>query len=295
LGVIIFYFFVCIYLFKNKKHFDVIHIHGDWSSLLFTNIIKRLTKAKVLVFSLHDQIGNKFTHKKLLPRLLKNVDIIFSTGYETAEEVEKICDQTVTVQPSGVNGLFFQNIQKYFNVEKKRVVTVANLFPKKNISMILEIAKEIPSVEFDIIGGGSQYEKLMTEIKQKKLNNVNLLGMKSAHEVYEAYQNADCFLLTSLAEGTPTSMMEAMVVGLPIVSSNAGGIEHIVKDGENGYVIKNMQKEEYTDKLTKILNNTALTKKMSQNNRELGKIFSWDHVAKRITTLTQEVLNAKQN
>jgi len=90
-------------------------------------------------------------------------------------------------------------------------------------------------------------------------------------------------------------MMEAMVVGLPIVSSNAGGIEHIVKDGENGYVIKNMQKEEYTDKLTKILNNTALTKKMSQNNRELGKIFSWDHVAKRITTLTQELLNAKQN
>jgi glycosyltransferase involved in cell wall biosynthesis len=292
LGIFIFYILIIIHLTIKRRSFDVLHLHGDWSSLVFSNIIKYLAGAKIVVFSMHGEVSNKFTHQKLLPYFLNKTDIVFSTGYETAKEIKKICDKNVIVQPSGVNELFFQNNPKTFNRGRKHVVTVANLFPKKNIPLVLEIAKELQDVDFDIIGDGPEYKKLITQITDYELNNVNLLGARSPEEVYESYISADCFLLTSFAEGTPTSMMEAMVVGVPIVTSNAGGVDHIVKDGHNGFVVNSMIKNDYIVKLKEILNNEELTLRISNNNQELGKSFSWDYVAAHITNITRETLNA---
>lgn len=294
IGILMFYSAIIIRLVRHRDTFDVVHIHGDWSSLLFVRFLKYLVNSKLIAFTIHGQITKKFTHQKLFPRLLKSVDLIFSTGYEAANEITYLTKKNVFVQPSGVKQVFFQDFHRQFNSRMKRVVTVANLMPKKNIELVLEIAKELRDVEFCIIGDGLEKNKLLSKIDNEQINNVKLLGFKSPGEVFDVYIKSDCFLLTSLAEGTPTSMMEAIVTGLPIVVSNAGAIDNLVKDGEHGYVIKSMRKEDYMDKLKKILNDSELTQKMSQKNKLLGESFSWDCVAKRITTLTKGALDARK-
>lgn len=293
IGILIFYILIIIQLIQKKEKFDILHIHGDWSSLLLVKILKKLTKSKITVFSIHDQLSNKFTHKKLLPKLLKNIDLIFSTGYDSAIQLKKTSDKQVVIQPSGINETFFEQFNKKFTKNRFSVVTVANLFPKKNITFILDIAKILKDFTFVIVGDGIQKLSLKEKIKNENIYNVQLVGFKTTEEVKLYYQNSNCYLLTSFAEGTPTSALEAMACGLPIVSSNAGGLSNIVKDGINGFIINDFNKNNYIDKLNLIKNNLELQKKIYNSNIELAKNYIWENVAKNITNKIEETLNEK--
>jgi len=293
LGVIIFYFFVCIYLFKNKKHFDVIHIHGDWSSLVFVKLLKNITSAKIVIFSVHGEISHSFTHQKLLPKLLKYVDLIFSTGYESAKVLKSITDTKIVIQPSGINNIFFKYCMALKKDQSFRVITVANLVSVKNLDLILDISKQLKNIKFKIAGEGQEYILLKKRIEDENLVNVSLLGFRDSDEINRLYRDSDCFLLTSLAEGTPTVIMEAMAVGLPIVCSNAGGMEYFLKDYENGFVLKSFNVQEYIEKLELLMREESLRIKIATQNKITAARFSWNNVAQRITTITQEALNEK--
>jgi L-malate glycosyltransferase len=293
IGVVIFYKLILLKLFFKKKHYDIIHIHGDWSSLIFVKFLKKLVNAKLIVLSLHDQLSPKFTHQKLLPKLLNNVDLIFSTGYDTAEELRKLSSKKVIVQPSGINKIFFQKFDKNFKNDLFTIVTVANLFPKKNIELILEIAQKLQECIFIIVGDGDHRQAIEYIINNKKISNVKLVGFKTPEEVRYYYQNSDCYLLTSFAEGTPTSALEAIACGLPIVSSNAGGLGNIVKEFKNGFVIVDFDKNKFIKKLQFLKSNLKLRQAIFINNIEVAKNYSWIKVSKNITEIMRQKLSEK--
>lgn len=293
LGLFVFYFLIVLKLFLKKQPFDIIHIHGDWSSFLFVKLLKKLTNAKMVVLSLHDQLTQKYTHQKLLPSLVQDIDLIFSTGYDTAKELEKLSGKKVIVQPSGINEIFFEEFDKKYENDRFTVVTVANLFQKKNIELVLEIAKELRECKFVIVGDGSHRAVLENIINIQNISNVELVGFKSAIKVREYYQQSNCYLLTSFAEGTPTSALEAMACGLPIVSSNAGGLGNIVKEYKNGFVINDFDKNRYIQMLQLLQNDIDLRKKMFESNKKLAENYRWHNVAENITNKMKEVLNEK--
>ena len=294
MGMQIFYLAVIWKLIKDKENFDVIHIHGDWSSLLFVKQLKRLTNAKLTIFSIHDQLTSKVTHQKFLPALIKNVDLVFSTSYAAAMELEQLSHKNVIAQPSGVKKIFFKSFFKMIDSPKFKIITVANLFPKKNLDLILEIAKEMSDYDFTIIGTGSQEMQLQNKIKKDNISNVNLVGFKSENELVSYYQQSNCFLLTSYREGTPTAILEAMACGLPIVTSNVGGIDNIISDGTNGFVIKTFDKKDYIEKILMLKNDLKLREKIFQSNQNLALQYKWDNVAGNITNITKDMLNAKE-
>lgn len=293
IGFFIFYFLIVFKLLLKKQKFDIIHIHGDWSSLLFIKLLKKFTNAKLVVLSLHDQLTSKYNHQKLLPKLVQDVDLIFSTGYDTANELEKLSGKKVIVQPSGINEIFFQEFEKSFESKSFTVITVANLFPKKNIEFVLKIAQELKECRFVVVGEGTHREVLENIIQENKITNVELVGFKTPEQVREYYQKSDCYLLTSFAEGTPTSALEAMACGLPIVSSNAGGLGNIVKEKENGFIIDNFDKNKYIEKINFLKNNRNLIERIFKNNRCLSQNFKWINVAENITRNIEKVLNEK--
>ena len=289
----IFYFGIILKLVFKKEKYDIVHIHGDWSSLIFIKILKKLSKAKVVVFTIHGLITNSYPHRNFLPVMLKHVDLIFTTGHESARVIKKMVDKQVIIQPSGINNIFFQSSVRHFENEKFNIVTVANLVPIKNIKLILEIAKDLPYIEFVIVGEGPEKDMHQNNINTNNIRNVKLLGYKTPCEIKKIYDESDCFLLTSLAEGTPTSALEAMTSGLPIISSNAGGINNIIIDYINGFVIDNYEKENYVSKIKLIKDNVELRKLIYNNNKDLSENFRWDKVAERITQLKVECFNKK--
>ena len=101
------------------------------------------------------------------------------------------------------------------------------------------------------------------------------------------------FLLTSFFEGTPTSVLECCARGLPIVTSNVGGMKSIIKEKENGFVIDSYDKFKFKKAIDEIYNNPDLSKIMSKNNTILGAEFIWDKVANNITQKIKMKLNTK--
>ncbi|TLP37772.1 glycosyltransferase family 4 protein [Arcobacter arenosus] len=291
-GIFIFYFIIILNLILKKEKYDVVHIHGDWSSAFFSKILKKLTNAKIIVFSIHDQLSSSYMHQKLLPKLVKYIDLVFSTGYDTAKVLEYLSKREIIVQPSGINEIFFENYLEVKN-EVFTVITVANLFPKKNIELILEIAKKLKEYKFIIVGDGTQKSQLINKIKSENILNVKLLGFQTPQEVRSNYQKSDCFLLTSFAEGTPTSALEAMACGLPIISSNAGGLGNIVKDNKNGFIIKDFDKNKYIEKIELLKTNEVLRKKMSKTNLKLAQNYKWENVANYINYKMERLINEK--
>jgi len=283
IGIIVFYILITLKLFLKKEKFDVIHIHGDWSSLVFAKLIKKLTKANVLAFSIHDDIKDSFLYKVLISKLLKPVDVIFSTGYAAAKKIEMFTKKKVIVQPSGINKIFFESKARSVKDSDFTVITVANLVPKKNLNLVLDIAKELPSMNFIIVGEGNEREKLQSRIDLENISNLKLLGYKSPLELNTLYRQSNIFLLTSFKEGTPTSILEAMACGLPIVSSNAGDIKNIIRDDVNGFILDNWVKQKYINILLKFQNKSFV--EIRKNNIEYAKEYKWEYVSSQITNV----------
>jgi glycosyltransferase involved in cell wall biosynthesis len=86
-----------------------------------------------------------------------------------------------------------------------------------------------------------------------------------------------------------------MAAGLPIISSNAGGMEYFLQDGKNGFVVKSFDVKDYVSKIKLLMNDVELKRKIIDNNIHHSQKFSWDYVGKRITILMQESLSEKEN
>ena len=287
IGLLFFHFLVLIRVLMNRDKFDIVHIHGDWSSLVFSKLIKMFVRADKVIITIHDQISNKLLQQKALAAGLRSVDIVFTTGYETANQLEKLTSKKIIVQPSGVNEIFFSDFNRNFENEKFTVVTVANLFAKKNIELILEIAKVLKKFKFILVGDGNHRKVLENIIQRNNIDNVELVGFKSAEIVRKYYYESDCYLLTSLSEGTPTSILEAMACGLPIVSSNAGGVKSIL--GKHNCVVESSNNNhQFIDCLSKFSVNLKLRCYVSEKNRMQSKKYAWKNVAKNID---QYILN----
>lgn len=278
--LLIFHFLVLVKVFVKREKFDIVHVHGDWSSLVFSKIIKVLVRADKVIITIHDQISDKLLYKKTLSVVLRFADVIFTTGYETANQLKRLTNKKIIVQPSGVSEIFFSEFNRNFESKKFTVVTVANLLPKKNIELILKIAKALEEFEFILIGEGCHRKVLESIVQRENIGNVKLAGFKTTKEVKEYYHQSDCYLLTSFAEGTPTAALEAMACGLPIVSSNAGGVEFVF--GQNNFVLKSNDKQQFVKCLSRLSKDTTLRQNISKKNIAQSKKYLWKNAVKNI-------------
>jgi glycosyltransferase involved in cell wall biosynthesis len=282
IGVFKFYIFLIIYLKKLNLESKCLHIHGDWSSFIFSPLIKKIVRAENIYFSFHGKIHGNITHSFLLPFLVRKFcKNIFVTGYDSFVRLKDT--KKAIFQPSGINHIYFDNKLIVKNENSKfKIITISLLRPQKNLITFLKIASLLPEYEFEIVGDGDQYLYLQQYAVINNIKNVTFLGMHTPPNIKNFLIKANVFLFTSLEEGTPTVVLEALACGLPIVTSNAGGISNILKDNINGYVIKHdfTNPDLYIPHIKKILTDVNLQNHIRENNIYLSKNFSWDIVSK---------------
>lgn len=133
--------------------------------------------------------------------------------------------------------------------------------------------------KFYIIGGGSDKDKLEKEIEQKKLSEkVKILGSKPNALIQDFYSVADIFINPTMAEGFPRVIIEAMAVGLPIVTTDAGGINDIMPAIQQEYIVDKKDRDAFAAKmveLAQLKNKTDL----GRENRNHVIRFSTENVA----------------
>lgn len=277
-------FFFCIqiayYLLRSKNKYDVVHLHGDWSLFVWGYLFKRIVGAARLVGTNHAAIYPGM-RKKLLAVSIRNYDTMYYTGYEAYSIMSGITQSVF--QPSGINPLFF-NLAESDSEKDIDVITTAYRRPEKNLKTVVEIARKLPGCSFVLIGSGPETDMLKNLVDTYNLKNIILMDAMPVEDVINYLKRSRVFLLTSLLEGTPTSIMEAMSIGLPIVSSDVCGISQTVKQATNGYMISNPYDiDKYCNAIKSILNDKDIYQKMADANERASIHFNWDEIEKNIT------------
>lgn len=130
-----------------------------------------------------------------------------------------------------------------YNRVKKEIVTVGRLEAQKNHKLLIDafekMADIFPEYNLKIYGTGSLENKLKEQIQKLHLESRVLLMGNSSHVLDDIKQAAQ-FVLSSDFEGLPNSLIEAMALGLPCISTDCspGGAREVIKDGENGLLTK---------------------------------------------------------
>ena len=159
-------------------------------------------------------------------------------------------------------------------LKDKRLVSVGRLSPEKGYDDLLKIFKELNKTykdwKLDIVGSGNEEENLKNYIKENNLEkSVTLHGFKDTKFIYDLFNKSSIYLMTSHTESFGIVLIEAMSAGLPCIAfSSAEGANEIIKDSYNGYLIDNRNKEEYIEKVKKLMDNYELRKKLGINARE---------------------------
>ena len=272
---------------------DIVHIHDF--QLLFT--YKYVPRGTPLILTWHIPFIANMS-KQLRDFLIKHLNeydkVVFSSpeyidaaikaglNKEKAELIYPITD-TRFFQPIDTNKAAV--LEKY-NIPKnsKTILCVQRIDPKSGheqlIRALSKIKKQVPTAKLIFVGSDSMSNKLSKDREQikkqilKLIKNQNLekdiifTGNIDTPSLLNLYNTADLVALCSKNEGFGLSITEAMACGKPVVGTKVGGIPIQIKDNINGYLVDVKDIDATADRITKILKDKTLQKKMSQNSLE---------------------------
>ncbi len=183
--------------------------------------------------------------------------------------------------------------QKWGISEEDRLVgIVARLAQVKDHFTFIGAAeillRNAPRIKFLISGEGPLKDQLKRHIVEKGLErSVLMLGFVPSIEIVLSI--LDIFVLTSLSEGFPISILEAFAAGLPVVATNVGGIPEVVQPGENGFLVEPRQPARLARKIQTILDDSVLMAKMRKNTRKTTGHFRIEKTAQRTIDCYEEI------
>ena len=166
--------------------------------------------------------------------------------------------------------------ERNFNKEAITLLFLSTISTNKGIYVALNTFKELqkthPELNLVIAGDGAELENTKAMVNNENIPNVSFTGFVSGAEKRDVFLKADIYLFPSFYEGMPTSVLEAMCFGLPIVCSNVGAIPEIFEEGKMGHIIlKKNDVYQYKEAIANIIGNKVILEEMSVYNNDLGK------------------------
>lgn len=272
-----------LYKLFRRIQTDIVHFHLDSTIKYIIPFLFIFDKVKY-VYTIHSKLTqlnvnsfrllNTFFHSK---KNIKYVCISSKIKTEFINHFKNLCFYNI---PNGVNKIqktnlyekVKQEIRKYKkNEATKLAISVGNVDDIKNRILLVKAFSKFKQENIVAIVLGKTVKedsKIMQEIRKNNSGNVYFLGLKE--NVGDFLNEADFFVMTSLFEGMPISALEALSVGLPMVSTPAGGMVDLVEDGINGFVSDDFTLENFVKQISSFLD---LDKKELQEmkNRNIEK------------------------
>lgn len=184
-----------------------------------------------------------------------------------------------------------KRIELGFTEEDIVLISMGDLIARKNYKVAIDaIAKcKNPRLHYIICGKGEELNDLKKQVEELCIEKqVHFLGFRS--DIKELLAASDIFLFTTLQEGMPRSMMEAMATGLPCVASNIRGNVDLIENGVGGYLCDSRDVDSFTKAICQLMNSNELRKKMSVCNLTSIKNYDISVVQKEISDIYGEVL-----
>jgi glycosyltransferase involved in cell wall biosynthesis len=164
------------------------------------------------------------------------------------------------------------------------------------LSAFARIRQKFPAARLTIAGSGprrGQLERLATELHIASA--VTFTGRLDNERIHELYRSADLLLNSSLVDNTPISLLEAMASGVPIVSTNVGGVPHLVRDGETAILVSPRDPEAMAAAAVRVLGERQLSQKLRAAGLDAIQAYAWNSVRMRLFNVYTTAVAAERS
>jgi glycosyltransferase involved in cell wall biosynthesis len=147
--------------------------------------------------------------------------------------------------------------------------------------VMAELLKSYPDAELCMVGpnkDGSMAEFRDYIWQQGYQEHVKITGKLLKEEWIRLSEDYDFFINTTNVDNTPVSVIEAMALGLCVISTDPGGIPYLLNDGTDSFLVKSSDYSAMADRISQLLNNHCLAASLSEAARLKAESFDWNKV-----------------
>lgn len=161
--------------------------------------------------------------------------------------------------------------------------------PQCALKAFSEVLKVLPDAQFRIAGDGSERDSLQALARELGVaKQVNFLGHVPNERLSEHYRWANMFVNSSIVDNQPVSILEAFASGLPVVTTNAGGIPHMVADGVTGIVV-DVDHHKLAEAILTLAGDPELCAAISRKAAEEVKQYGWESIFPRWVAIYEQL------
>ena len=260
-------YWTAAFLIRGRKY-DIVHAHFGPNGLLAVALrqIGAIDSSTKIVTTFYGYDVHRYprNHGQDVYRpLFDRGDLILTLSQTMKQDLVALgCDpDKAVVHHIGTNPTrFCLSIRQPPSDAVVRLVSVARLVEKKGLEYAIQAVAKVSAagqtVVYDIVGDGDLRGQLESLIRELKLEGiVNLLGWQSQQEVVAILDRSHLLLAPSVTaasgdqEGTPVALMEAMAIGLPVITTRHSGIPEMVRDGICGYLVPERDADALADRI----------------------------------------------
>jgi glycosyltransferase involved in cell wall biosynthesis len=272
----------------KKERIDIIHLHG---LLNFQGALAALITKRVVVWHFNEALYPKFLVKILRPftgfvadrlvHISKTTRNYYLNGKSSKEIIIHEPVDTDKFDPASIKKEQKVNLRKKLSLSEKTLVlgSVGNISWVKGYENLImsmgELKKKHKNIKLLIAGKilstqAGYYKHLKRLASSAGLeDDIYFLGQRE--DIPQLLSLMDIFILPSLTEGTPLSIIEAMSMKLPVIASRVGGVPELVLEGKTGLLVTPRNPDEITAAVLKLLKNSKTRKEMGTKARQVVK------------------------
>jgi glycosyltransferase involved in cell wall biosynthesis len=181
-----------------------------------------------------------------------------------------------------------------------RLLFVGRFNAFKNVETLLEAVsclKEmgVNNFELQLIGDGERRSNLERLAVEKELTRcVKFLGWVNRTAIVDRYRQADLFVTATTWEGMPNTVLEGMACGLPVVATRASGLDELVQEGVNGYLIDINDPAALAERLADLIDNPYERRRMGKESRKIAEQeFAWEYITEQYVEIYERIRKKK--
>jgi glycosyltransferase involved in cell wall biosynthesis len=271
-------------LAADVRHYDVIHIFSASYASFLISPTPALLAARVLGkrVVLNYRSGEAEDHLQRWPfvrRLLQMADVtVVPSGY-LVEVFARF-----SLKARAIFNIVDTERFRYHLRRPLRPVFLANrnLEPLYNVGCVLRafalVQKRFPDARLTVAGDGSERQKLERLASELNLVNATFIGRVAPEQIHELYDVHDVYLNGSDIDNMPGSLIEAFAAGLPVVTTDAGGIPYIVTNEETGLMVARGDHEAMALAVIRLLEDQRLATHVAEQAHRACLRYSWTAV-----------------
>jgi len=293
--------------FISSRRFDLVHSHGYKSN--FYGYLAARPLAVPLISTCHLWTGATLSVRvyewldSLTLRLAQHVVAVSDVIADILRKAGVPARRVSTIYNGTDLSLFGDappTLRQELGVGSRPLIgTVGRLEEQKGLSYFIEAGREIisklPEAILVIVGEGSQRSRLIEQIRGYGLES-NILLLGSRENMAEVYASLDVFVLASVDEGMPMTILEALAAARPVVATRVGAVGQLILQDQTGILVEPRNVSALSAAILHVLNDKALAQTLAAAGAErVRKHFTADSMARKYLDVYRHVLSGKRS